>query len=92
MASSFQNKIIKEYERKGYLVLKVIKLSANGYPDLQCLKNGETIWIECKEEKDTLKDLQKLRIDQLIERGFTAFCIQKNKGIIYGKPHSITEQ
>lgn len=89
MASSFQSKTIKEYENKGYLVLKAIRLSKNGFPDLQCLKNGETIWIECKEKNDTLKPLQKLRIDQLISLGFDAFCIQDTKGKIYPKLRTI---
>ena len=30
--SKFQSKIIKEYEGKGYLVLKTIRLNVNGYP------------------------------------------------------------
>lgn len=53
-------------------------------PDLMALKEGKTIFIEVKEENDTLKELQKFRIDELIKQGFTAFCIKKNKGIIYG--------
>jgi len=80
----FQSKVIKEYQDKGYIVLNIIRLSASGYPDLQCLKNGKSIWIECKEGNDTLKPLQKLRIDQLRSNGFIAFCIHDTKGIIYG--------
>lgn len=80
---TYQQTIIKEWERKGYTVLKNIRLNKSGYPDLQCLKDGATVWIEVKEEKDTLKELQKLRIDQLRQNGFKAFCTQKNKGIIY---------
>lgn len=52
------------------------------------LKEGKTIFIEVKEENDTLKELQKFRIDELIKQGFTAFCIKKNKGIIYGDNHN----
>jgi Holliday junction resolvase len=86
MASKFQSKVIKEYKEKGYLVLNIIKLSANGYPDLLCIKENETdIWIECKEKNDTLKELQKQRIDELISIGKRAICLQENKGIIYGK-------
>lgn len=82
--SKFQIKIIKEYEDKGYLVLKTIRLNVNGYPDLLCLKSNEpTIFIEVKEVKDTLKPLQKLRIDELNKLGFNAFCLQDGKGIIY---------
>jgi len=84
VASTYQNKIIKEYKSKGWTVLKVIKLSSNGYPDLLCIKNNEVDhWIECKEINDTLKELQKQRIDELISLGKKAFCLQDTKGVIY---------
>jgi hypothetical protein len=71
-------------EAKGYLVLKNIRLNKTGYPDLQCIKKGEVdVWIECKEKNDTIKPLQKLRIDQLNELGKLAYCLQDGKGIIY---------
>lgn len=82
--SKFQTKIIKNYEAMGYLVLKTIRLNVNGYPDLLAMKPNEpTIFIEIKEVKDTLKPLQKLRIDQLNQKGFVAFCLQDGKGKIY---------
>jgi Holliday junction resolvase len=81
--SNFQNKVKKQMQDQGYTVLKIIKLSDSGYPDLQCLKDGKTVWIECKEKNDTLKPLQKLRIDQLIAQGFNAYCLQDGKGKIY---------
>jgi len=83
MASDFQSKVIKEYEDKGYIVLKTIRLSRSGLPDLMCLKDGKTIWIEVKEPTDTLKKLQKYWIDRLRLDGFEAFCLQKGKGKIY---------
>lgn len=70
-------------EQKGYKVLSVIKLSQNGYPDLLCMKDGRSVWIECKEKNDTLKPLQKYRIDELIKNGFEAYCTQATKGQIY---------
>jgi hypothetical protein len=48
------------------------------------MKEGKCIWIEVKEPNDTLKPLQKHRIDQLKECGFDAFCLKKGKGKIYG--------
>lgn len=81
--SNFQNKIKKEYESKGYTVVSVVKLSANGYPDLLCMKDGKCVWIECKEANDTLKPLQKFRIEELRANGFEAFCLQAGKGKIY---------
>jgi len=83
MASTFQNKIKKQMEQKGYKVVSVIKLSQNGFPDLLCMKDGRSVWIECKERNDTLKPLQKYRIDELRKNGFEAYCLQETKGQIY---------
>ena len=80
---SFQKAVIKEYESKGYTVLKFIRLNKSGYPDLMCMKDGAAIFIECKEAKDTLKPLQKLRIDELRANGFEAMAVQEGKGKIY---------
>lgn len=83
MASKLQQRIIKKYEDEGWTVLKIIKLSKNGYPDLLCMKLGEIdTWIEIKEDNDTLKELQKYRIDELRKLGKIAFCL-KNDKIIY---------
>lgn len=82
---NFQTKTKNYFKGKGYKVLKLVRLSENGYPDLMLLKNGKTVFIEIKEEKDTLKELQKARIDELINNGFEALCLQKTKGIIYGR-------
>jgi len=79
---NYQSKVIKEYKDKGYMVLNIIRLSENGFPDLMCLKNGKVVFIECKTGSDTLKPLQRHRIDQLREMGFEALCLKDNK-IIY---------
>ncbi len=81
--SKFQTKIKKQYESKGWVVINTIKLSASGYPDLFLFKNGVTMFIEIKEKNDTLKTLQRFRIDELIKQGFKAFCLQDKKGVIY---------
>ena len=81
--SKFQTKTIKELESMGFLVLNVIRLSQNGYPDLMAMKNGKTIWVECKEKSDSLNPLQKFRIDELIKQGIEAKCLQDGKGQIY---------
>jgi len=83
MASKFQSKTIADLKAKGWLVIKTIQLSANGYPDLFCFRNGTTMFIECKEPSDRLSELQKYRIDELIKLGFEAKCLQAGKGQIY---------
>jgi Holliday junction resolvase len=73
MASKHQTKVIKEMEAKGYFVINLIRTSKNGIPDLLCLKDGEAIFIECKENTDTLKPLQEYRLKQLNDLGFKAY-------------------
>jgi len=46
-------------------------LSASGYPDLLCHRNGESMYIEVKQSTGKLSELQKLRIHQLKEQGIT---------------------
>lgn len=62
MASKYQQKVIKEYERKGYYVINLIKTNKNGIGDLLCLKEGEPpLFIECKEKTDRVSPLQLYR-------------------------------
>ena len=90
--SKFQTELIKKYEAEGYTVLKTIRLNRSGYPDLMLLKNGKVIWIESKEGKDTLKPLQKKRIDELRANGFKAFCLHSEKGLIYPDKEEFKEE
>ena len=84
MASKYQSRIIKEMEQKGFFVLKIITTNKNGICDLLCMKLGEPdVWIECKEKNDTLKELQRFRIDELRKMGKIAYCTQDGRGIIY---------
>jgi Holliday junction resolvase len=80
---TFQEKLIKKYTKQGYLVIKHVRTNCNGIPDLQLLKDGKSIFIEVKEEKDTIKPLQEFRINQLISLGFEAYCIHETKGVIF---------
>lgn len=70
-------------QKQGYKVVSVIRLSENGYPDLLCMKDGKCVWIESKESNDTLKPLQKVRIKELRDNGFEAYCYKDKHGIIY---------
>lgn len=65
-----QSKIIKKLENDDWLVLKIIKLSKAGYPDLLCLKDGKIMFIEVKRPEGKLSELQKVRIEQLKDKGF----------------------
>lgn len=43
----------------------------NGIPDLVAFKDGKTIFIEVKQPTGVLSEIQKVRIKQLKEKGFT---------------------
>ena len=78
--SKFQSKTIKEYEAKGYFVIDLIKTNKNGIADLLCLKDGEPpLFIECKEETDTIKPLQLYRQKELIKLGFKSIILKQTK-------------
>lgn len=83
MASNYQNRLKASFESEGWLVIKLIRAGENGYPDLFCFRNGAAMVVESKEKNDTLKPLQKLRIDQLINKGIDAKCLQDTRGQIY---------
>ena len=44
----------------------------NGIPDLMCLKDGKTMFIEVKQPTGKLSEIQKFRIDELRKQGFEA--------------------
>ena len=79
MGSKFQTNTIKKLKKQGWKVLKIIRLNESGYPDLLALKQGQAIFIECKEKNDTLKPLQLFRMNELSEIGFLAFLEQDGK-------------
>jgi Holliday junction resolvase len=70
LEQKIQTKIIKKLEADGWLVLKLIKLSKSGYPDLLLLKNGKTMFIEVKQPNGILSEIQKFRIKEITELGF----------------------
>lgn len=77
MASKYQNKLIKEYEKQGYYVIKLGITNKPGIADLLCLKANEIpLFIESKEANDTVKPLQEYRRRELIELGFNAIILQ----------------
>lgn len=66
-----QTKIKNKLQKEGWEIIKLIKTSWNGIPDLMCLRNGSTMFIEVKKEKTgVLSELQKIRIKQLRDQGF----------------------
>jgi Holliday junction resolvase len=65
-----QAKRIKQLEAEGYYVLKLIKTSKNGIPDLIAIKEGEVLFSEIKTPNGKLSEIQKYRIKELESYGF----------------------
>jgi Holliday junction resolvase len=73
MESTYQRRLKKHFEGKGWLVIKIIRATVNGYPDLILLHpNRPTIFIEVKNTGGKLSPVQEYRIKELNERGFIA--------------------
>lgn len=68
--SDIQKKIINYLKKEGYLVVKTIVLNVSGYPDIFAFKNGKTLFVEVKNEKGKVSDLQQHRINSLRQQGF----------------------
>lgn len=71
--SKLQTRIIKHLESNGWIVVKTIQLSKNGFPDVFAFKKARTIFVEVKEPSGKRSELQKYRIEQLNKELFTAF-------------------
>lgn len=56
--SEIQREIIKNLEGSGWLVIKLIQTNQNGIPDLLCIKEGKTVFIEVKAPYRTSTPLQ----------------------------------
>jgi Holliday junction resolvase len=65
-----QTKIINQLTKEGWYCIKIIKVSKNGIPDLMCLKQGVTMFIEVKKPNGKLSELQRHRIKELRDLGF----------------------
>lgn len=72
-----QARVITRYEATGWLVVKIIQTTKNGWPDLQCHKQGKTVFIECKKENEKCTPLQLHRHAQLRAQGFEVLVIDK---------------
>lgn len=70
LESKIQNKRIKELEKKGYFVIKLIVTNKPGIPDLIAIpKDSDVLFCEVKTPTGRLSTLQEYRIKELNEYG-----------------------
>ena len=68
--STFQRKLIKEYESKGWTVIRILQANKAGYPDLLCLMPERVLFIEVKSRTGKLSKVQEYRHAELRAAGF----------------------
>ncbi len=84
LEQQIQTKIVKKLEADGFYVIKLIKTSKNGIADLLALKDGKATFIEVKQPKGVVSELQKLRKKELEDKGFE-YLIWTDYGVPYNK-------
>lgn len=70
LESQIQTQIKKKLQADGWIVIKLIKTSMNGIPDLLALKDGCCRFIEVKQPKGIISPVQQYVIDTLRTNGF----------------------
>ncbi len=75
LESTIQNKIIKRYEKEGYIVVKISLCNKGGFPDLMLLKDGKATFVEVKRPGQKPQPLQEYRLKELREAGFEALVM-----------------
>jgi len=78
-----QKKITDQLTNDGWFVIKLMKTSINGIPDLMALRNGTTKFIEVKKPGGIISEIQKYRIKQLRKQGFETVVMDGIDSIIY---------
>jgi Holliday junction resolvase len=81
--SQIQSKLIKHFESKGFYVIKLIKTSVNGIPDLLVIKEDRVKFIEVKKPGGKIAKLQEFRIRELRQQGIDAVVMDGIDSVIY---------
>jgi Holliday junction resolvase-like predicted endonuclease len=70
LESKIQNKKIKELEKQGYYVIKLIVTNRPGIPDLIAIPpNSDVLFVEVKRPDGKVSKLQEFRHKELEEKG-----------------------
>jgi len=70
LESARQTQIKKKLQEDGWIVVKLIKTSLTGIPDILALKDGKAMFVEVKQIKGVLSPIQSHVIETLRTNGF----------------------
>lgn len=69
--AQWQRKLIEKHEAEGWYVIKLMRANKSGLPDLIMLKPDKVLFIEAKASDGVVSPIQKYRIEELRDKGFT---------------------
>jgi hypothetical protein len=76
LEKSWEAKLVRWCKSKGLLCLKYENQNETGYPDrIVITREGKHIWIECKREGESARNLQLYRMEQLRGRKVVVQCV-----------------
>ena len=75
LEKSVQRDCIGWLEKRGWIVTKMGLNSQRGWPDLLCLRNSQTVFVEVKRPGGQLAPLQVEMAKRLHRSGFVVLCI-----------------
>lgn len=70
LESARQTQIKKKLQEDGWIVIKLIKTSLTGIPDILALKDGKAMFVEVKQPKGVISPIQHHVIETLRINGF----------------------
>lgn len=73
--STYEMKWSRKAQIRGWLSVKNIQMSLNGWPDRMYMKNRMMFFVEFKSKKGKLSELQKYRINQIRSFNFHVLII-----------------
>lgn len=85
LESAIQTKIKKWLEARGWIVVKCITMSKNGWPDLQAHRFSQTIFVETKQAGKQPTPLQHYMHQLLRKEGFTVVIAHELKDVEFMK-------
>ena len=81
LESKIQSRIIKELEKNGCYVIKIIAANRAGNPDIIACYRGRFLAIEVKQPGESPTDLQKSKLEAIKNAGGEAITLSSSKDI-----------
>ena len=78
---TIEHQLKKAIEASGGLCWKLVCPGTSGVPDRLCLMGGQVVFVEMKAPGKKPRPIQRRRMNQLRQQGFTALVVDSMDGI-----------